>query len=47
MRLILAQVLYNFDMKLADESQEWLATQKAYFLWAKQPLNVYLTSVRG
>ena len=45
MRLILARILFNFDMQLADESVDWLG-QKAYILWRKIPLNVYLTPVR-
>ncbi|KAJ4389106.1 hypothetical protein N0V93_006568 [Gnomoniopsis smithogilvyi] len=43
MRLILARVLWNFDMKLADESKNWIADQKIFLLWEKPPLNVYLT----
>ncbi|KAI3400197.1 hypothetical protein diail_4082 [Diaporthe ilicicola] len=43
MRIILARVLWNFDLKLADESKDWLSRQKIYLLWEKGPLNVYLT----
>lgn len=42
MRLILAKVLFNFDMELADKEVDWWA-QKAYLLWDKPPLEVYLT----
>lgn len=42
MRLILAKVVYNFDMELADKETDWLR-QKAYTLWEKPPLPVYLT----
>ncbi|KHN94126.1 cytochrome P450 ClCP1 [Metarhizium album ARSEF 1941] len=42
MRLILARVVYNFDMKLASESSGWL-NQRAFTLWEKNPLMVYLT----
>lgn len=42
MRLILAKVLFNFDMELADKGVDWI-TQKAYLLWDKPPLEVYLT----
>ncbi|OIW22978.1 putative cytochrome P450 monooxygenase [Coniochaeta ligniaria NRRL 30616] len=42
MRLILAKVVYNFDMELADKDVDWLQ-QKVYTLWSKPPLNVYLT----
>lgn len=43
MRLILARVLWNFDVKLADESKDWLRRQKIFLLWEKSPLYVYLT----
>jgi hypothetical protein len=42
MRLILAKVVYNFDMELADKNAGWL-DQKAFVLWDKPPLEVYLT----
>lgn len=42
MRLILAKLLYNFDMELADKDVNWM-DQKAYFLWDKPPLGVYFT----
>ncbi|KAK7746695.1 hypothetical protein SLS53_001882 [Cytospora paraplurivora] len=45
MRTILARLLFNFDMELADPEQDWL-DQKVFFLWTKPPLNVYLTPVR-
>lgn len=44
MRLILAQVLWNFDMELAPESDNW-ASQKIFSLWQKGPLYVKLTPV--
>ncbi|OBT98661.2 hypothetical protein VE01_03550 [Pseudogymnoascus verrucosus] len=44
MRLILAQVLWNFDMELAPESNNW-ASQKIFSLWQKGPLYVKLTPV--
>ncbi|KAI1849772.1 hypothetical protein JX265_008110 [Neoarthrinium moseri] len=43
MRLILAKIIYNFDLTLADESRNWLEGQKAYILWEKPALDVYLT----
>ncbi|KAJ5204915.1 cytochrome P450 monooxygenase [Penicillium cinerascens] len=42
MRLILALIIYNFDMKIADESRGWII-QKNFLLWQKGPLKVYLT----
>jgi hypothetical protein len=44
MRLILARMIFNFDIKLADPDFNWL-DQKAYFLWSKLPLEAYLTPV--
>jgi len=43
MRLILARMLWNFDMRLDDDSKGWLDTQKAFLLWQKPALNVHLT----
>lgn len=45
MRTILARLLFNFDMELADPELDWF-DQKVFFLWTKLPLNVYLTPVR-
>ena len=45
MRLILAKIIFNFDMKIADHSRNWLETQKIYALWDKPALDVYLTPV--
>ncbi|KAH7065480.1 cytochrome P450 [Macrophomina phaseolina] len=46
MRIILARVIYNFDMKLAEGSEHWIDNQKVYFLWEKGPLYVHLTQVK-
>jgi cytochrome P450 len=35
--LVLARVLWNFDLELCDESKEW-HQQKSYTLWEKPPL---------
>ncbi|KAI1379669.1 putative cytochrome P450 [Hypoxylon crocopeplum] len=45
MRLILAKIVYNFDMSLAADSHHWLRSQKAYTVWDKPPLNVHLKSI--
>lgn len=42
MRVILARVIWNFDLKVADDSTNW-TEQKLYGLWKKGPLNVHLT----
>ncbi len=41
LRLILARVLYNFDLRLVD-SNDWM-DQKVWVIWDKQPMNVTLT----
>jgi averantin hydroxylase len=45
MRLILARVVWNFDMELGAESEHW-TDQKVYGLWQKAPLYIKLTPVR-
>ena len=44
MRLIIAKVLYNFDMELCPESSDW-TEQKTYVLWEKHPLMCKLKAV--
>lgn len=43
MRVILARLVYNFDLKLAPESKGWMEGQRVFNLWAKPPLMVSLT----
>lgn len=31
--MILARIVYDFDMKLSDESQKWIERQRAFALW--------------
>ncbi|RYP36843.1 hypothetical protein DL767_003233 [Monosporascus sp. MG133] len=45
MRLILAKIVWNFDMVLEEDSRDWLKDQRCYLLWHKPPLNVRLTPV--
>ena len=45
MRLILARIIFNFDMHVADDSRNWLQGQKIDIIWVKPPLNVYMTPV--
>ncbi|KAK2047235.1 cytochrome P450 [Colletotrichum somersetense] len=42
MRVILAKVIWNFDMEISDDSRDWM-DQKLYGFWKKGPLNVRLT----
>lgn len=44
MRLILARILYNFDLELVDKDKDWF-DQKGYVLRDKPALPVYLTPV--
>jgi hypothetical protein len=46
MRLILAKVLFNFDLELVDKSQEWMKGQKVLTLWMKPSLMVTLKPVQ-
>lgn len=45
MRLILAHIIYDFDMKLGDGSDAWIERQKSFTLWDRIPLNVHMTPV--
>lgn len=42
MRFILARLIFNFNMRLDDSSKQWIERQRAYPLWARIPLSVYL-----
>lgn len=41
MRLILASVLFHFDLELCDTKEEWLQ-QETHAVWDKKPLEVKL-----
>lgn len=45
LRLVLARLLWNFDLELMPESEEWIERQKVYFLWEKIPLMVKLKPI--
>jgi hypothetical protein len=45
MRLVLARLMYAFDIQLADPKDVWdWAKQKTFFFWEKEPLKVFLRS---
>ena len=44
-RIILARVLFEFDLELMDSSRSWLENLKVFFLWQKDPLMVRLRPV--
>ncbi|KAF2205995.1 cytochrome P450 monooxygenase-like protein [Delitschia confertaspora ATCC 74209] len=46
LRLIIAKVLYNFDLELCLEGSNWL-DQPVYILWEKKPLMVKLRPVEN
>ncbi|KAI9155119.1 Cytochrome P450 monooxygenase 1 [Paramyrothecium foliicola] len=46
MRLILAKIVFNFDMRLANDSSEWMSSQKAFTLWDKPALNIHMIPVQ-
>lgn len=33
MRLILARIIFEFDMKLSEDSQRWIERQDTFVLW--------------
>lgn len=39
MKLILARIIYNFDLTLVDQEADWV-DQDVYILWRKKPLDV-------
>nr|AJW31700.1 tri11 protein [Trichoderma brevicompactum] len=43
MRMILARVILEYDIKLADGTEGWDKRSKAFTLWEKGPVNVYMT----
>jgi len=45
MRLIMAKVLWNFDLAIEEGSRNW-KDQKAHLIWTKGPLMVKLTPVK-
>lgn len=46
MRLILARVVWNFDMRISDDSLDWMDKQRIYNLWEKGVLDVFLSPIR-
>jgi hypothetical protein len=45
MRLLLANVMLHFDLKLCEESRTW-GDQKVFTLWEKKPLMATLKPVQ-
>ncbi|RDW66665.1 cytochrome P450-10 [Coleophoma crateriformis] len=45
MRVILARLLWNFDLELTEQSRGWVQNMKMFILWEKPPLLVKLKAV--
>lgn len=43
MRLILAKLIWKFDIKLSEQSRDWCSQSRVFMAWQKEPLHVYLT----
>lgn len=46
MRIILARIIFNFNLKLAPECKNWAEDQEMFMLWQKPALHVHLTPVQ-
>ena len=46
MRIILAKLVWNFDMELCEESQDWAKAIKVFMILQRGPLLVRLKPVR-
>ncbi|KAF3764261.1 trichothecene C-15 hydroxylase [Cryphonectria parasitica EP155] len=42
MRLIMARIIWNFDIVLAEPNVDWIDINETYSLWEKKPLYVHL-----
>ncbi|ORY02749.1 putative cytochrome P450 [Clohesyomyces aquaticus] len=47
MRLILAHIIYKFDMELEQDGHGWIDRQRAFNVWDRGPLNVRLYAREG
>ncbi|KAF2158976.1 hypothetical protein M409DRAFT_38012 [Zasmidium cellare ATCC 36951] len=47
LRLILARVIWDFEMEISASSEGWMENQDSYLLWQKQPLWVRLVPRKG
>lgn len=42
MRLLMARLLYTFDLQITAQAQDWTARQKSYLTWELTPLMIKL-----
>ncbi|KAJ4420514.1 hypothetical protein N0V82_004287 [Gnomoniopsis sp. IMI 355080] len=47
MRLVLARLLFNFDLALTDESRDWMRGAIPYNIWWKPPLRILISKRKG
>ncbi|KAF4778885.1 cytochrome P450 ClCP1 [Colletotrichum scovillei] len=45
MRLILARLIWNFDIEIDEDDKDWAKKQQVFILWDKGPLKARLTPV--
>lgn len=43
MRMILARLVWNFDIRIAEDTLGWPERSEVYILWQKGAVNVHLT----
>ena len=41
--MILARIIFSFEMKLGEGTERWFERQVAHSIWVKPALPVYLT----
>lgn len=46
MRLIMARLLWSFDLEIGPDISTWLKQNKNWTLWEKPPLSVLVKPVR-
>lgn len=46
MRLILAKILWHFDLELVPHQDDWMSNQRVFALWEKPALQIRLTPVQ-
>lgn len=42
MRMVMARLLWNFDIELQDEKLDWVTHQRVYMVYEKGPLMIRL-----
>jgi len=45
MRLVLARLVWNFDMELAEASRDWMKNLRVFLVYEKRPLMIHLKPV--